>query len=303
MGVNGEVLSPDQQAKMEAISEYRKVDITQFYEFIHKIVIGRYSKPPQEEEDANTARGLSEEERAAIQAAFKRLDVTDSGKLNPDLVRSLLREVYIFEPTDSMVAALELLEQENYRQDSEERDSREAERAVGGDRHVGSLHRVEHGIDFNTLVIGLVTLPQLRVCGDLYIWRSTFCKFDGDGSGTIDSVELEEMISALLGDEVDEEQTNILLEAMGITEEVSWTAFGRLMVSLGASSDPTAQMGQEKDDLATTGEIALETDESTESLFPVHARELLDQLAQDSHVGELTDASVVASASFDDSPF
>ena len=94
---------------MESISDYRKVDINTFCENIHKIVIERHSTPPQEEEAQNNARGLSEEENHALLAAFKTLDVTDSGKLSLELVVQLLREVYICEPTNSMMEALAAL--------------------------------------------------------------------------------------------------------------------------------------------------------------------------------------------------
>ena len=72
---------------------------------------------------------------------------------------------------------------------------------------------------------------------------------------------------------------------MGITEEATWTTFGRLMLALGGSDDVDARMQQEKADKN-------EDDDGKDSIFPAHACEALDELARKSHVGELHDASM-----------
>ena len=77
-------------------------------------------------------------------------------------------------------------------------------------------------------MIAMATSEELKMAGDIFKWRSTFDRFDADGSGFVDGDELMDMVKELVG-HVEASSTEVadLMKALDESSdgEVSWDEF------------------------------------------------------------------------------
>ena len=84
----------------------------------------------------------------------------------------------------------------------------------------------------------MATSEPLKMAGEIFKWRSTFDRFDADGSGFVDADELMDMVKELIGGvEADTEEVANLMKTLDESSdgEVSWEEFLKVMKSMSAS--------------------------------------------------------------------
>ena len=85
----------------------------------------------------------------------------------------------------------------------------------------------------------MATSEPLKMAGEIFKWRSTFDRFDADGSGFVDGDELMDMVKELLGGvEADSEDVANLMKTLDESSdgEVSWEEFLAVMKSMSAEN-------------------------------------------------------------------
>ena len=87
-------------------------------------------------------------------------------------------------------------------------------------------------------MVAMATSEPLKMAGEIFKWRSTFDRFDADGSGFVDADELMDMVKELIGGvEADTEEVANLMKTLDESSdgEVSWEEFLKVMKSMSAS--------------------------------------------------------------------
>jgi Ca2+-binding EF-hand superfamily protein len=88
-------------------------------------------------------------------------------------------------------------------------------------------------------MVAMATSEPLKMAGEIFKWRSTFDRFDADGSGFVDGDELMDMVKELLGGvEADSEEVASLMKTLDESSdgEVSWEEFLAVMKSMSAEN-------------------------------------------------------------------
>ena len=81
-------------------------------------------------------------------------------------------------------------------------------------------------------MIAMATSQELRMAGEIFKWRSTFDRFDADGSGFVDGDELMDMVKELVGGvEADSDDVENLMKQLDESSdgEISWEEFLKVM--------------------------------------------------------------------------
>lgn len=85
----------------------------------------------------------------------------------------------------------------------------------------------------------MATSEPLKMAGEIFKWRSTFDRFDADGSGFVDGDELMDMVKELIGGvEADADEVAKLMKTLDESSdgEVSWEEFLKVMKSMAADN-------------------------------------------------------------------
>jgi Ca2+-binding EF-hand superfamily protein len=258
-------------------SDYRSVLVEDFVQRLRTIIIPRYSKPRAETEaevEEKFLRSLPESERKAIENCFNEMDTDFSGTLNAEELHEMLKRTYGMDPSpDELAQIIAMCDKGG---DGESQISTYSTHSTTRNLATlvlrfstfllcrGYMAAIHSNIDCSCVrmvtshsclawmcfcsagligleefIVAMATSEQLKMAGEIFKWRSTFDRFDADGSGFVDGDELMDMVKELVGDvEAGSEDIANVMKILDESSdgEVSWEEFLAVMQKMSAES-------------------------------------------------------------------